>query len=574
MTLLEGLPISPGYSDGLAIVYDVEIERKLVVPDRDILSSQVDMELERLNEAVKKSHIELQLGQESSRPQTGQYDPAALLAAHALLVDEVAEKAKKHLCHKLVNIEQAIDFVIAEVVRHLQQLESIYLREREIDMRDVGRRLQKHLNGTGSWSSEPLPDHSVVVTSELLPSEAIELAKSGLKAIVVNHGGLFSHTAILARSLGIPAVSHVTTRIQSGTRLLVDGTTGTVIITPSSEDIVHFRKRKHDYLRSLKSTASSEKLPCITLDGTNVSLFANISRADEVKLVEQHNLSGTGLFRTEFLFLDSQESPCLNTQLKTYSQAAKATGELPLVIRTFDLGGDKLPTFLSTKPHPETALRGLRFSLAERSLLETQLRAIVLSAQEADVRILFPMVIGSDDLSHAIEMVNQTVEELGVIRCPPIGAMIETPAALFALEEILDLVDFVAIGTNDLTQYMLAADRDVAELTNDCSPSHPAVLRAIKQVVDCATEKQRPVSVCGEVAGNPDYACLLVGLGIRELSVSPQNAANVRHAIQGINCSKAQEIACKALGSRSATEVEKHLVELHESIIHTEYFRA
>jgi phosphotransferase system enzyme I (PtsI) len=249
-------------------------------------------------------------------------------------------------------------------------------------------------------------------------------------------------------------------------------------------------------------------------------------------------------------------------QSEIYSDMARGLDKLPLVIRTFDLGGDKLPPFLQlggSETHTNLHLRGLRFSLAERELLDAQLSAILHAAQSSDISILFPMVIGSDDFAQAIATVDRIVDQLGMFRRPPIGAMIETPAALYALDEILEMADFVAVGTNDLTQYMLAADRDLSEGTDDCTAMHPAVLRAIKQVVDVAEKQHCPVSVCGEEAGDADFACLLVGLGIRKLSLSPCRGAAVRQAIREINSQHAREIANQALRCRKPSEVRELL---------------
>jgi phosphoenolpyruvate-protein kinase (PTS system EI component) len=305
-------------------------------------------------------------------------------------------------------------------------------------------------------------------------------------------------------------------------------------------------------------------LPCITQDGVEISLLANIGRPEEVEQVGVHNLSGVGLFRTELLFLESRARPSFQVQLEIYEEAAGALEGRPLVIRTFDLGGDKSPAFLTSEdagPHPGRHLRGLRFSLSEEDLFETQLRAIVQVAQGKDVRLLFPMVVGSHDLSRAAAAVDGVVHALRVARRPPIGAMIETPAALFALEEILEFADFLAIGTNDLTQYMLATDRDAANLTDECTPMLPAVLRAIKQVIEVARAKHRPVCVCGEGAGDADFACLLVGLGIRELSMSPVRAAAVRRRLRNINCQSARHLASEALRCGAPEEVRRLLTQ-------------
>jgi phosphoenolpyruvate-protein kinase (PTS system EI component) len=393
-----------------------------------------------------------------------------------------------------------------------------------------------------------------------------------LAAIVAEEGGKYCHTAILARSLGIPAVTGIPTissQVQPGMRLLVDGHAGRVVIDPSPSEVERFVQLKRDHERSAGTLAAGEILPCITRDDVEIALLANLGRPEEVEQVGAHNLSSVGLFRTEFLFLESRERPSLEVQLEIYEQVAGALENRPLVIRTLDLGGDKWPAFLSsepTGPHPYRHLRGLRFSLAEERLFDAQLRAIVRVAQDKDVRVLFPMVVGSHDFSRAAETVDRVAHELGMTRRPPIGAMIETPAALFALEEILELADFVSIGTNDLTQYMLASDRDAADRTADCTPMHPAVLRAIKRVIEAAAAKQRPVCVCGEDAGDAGFACLLVGLGIRELSMSPARSAAVRQRLRNIDCRSARHLAAEALRCGAPEEVRLLLAAWSEVI--------
>lgn len=568
MHRLEGIPISTGYAEGVAVVYDYETDYRLEFPDRDISASEIGAEHGRLDDAVEQSHRELQQAEQSAIGPTGHTDSSAVLAAHAHLVHDIAVKVKQYMSRELVNVEQSLDSVIGELVKRMCQLENDYLREREQDIRDVGRRMMRHLTGAPQFPHVPLPAHTVIVARELLPSETIELSQAGLAAIVTEQGGKDSHTAILARSLGIPAVTGlfaVTSQIHAGMNLLVDGEAGRVTIGPSALEMEQFSKSRANYQRSTAAIAADENLPCLTRDGVEISLLANIGRPEEVGQIGIHNLSGVGLFRTEFLFLESQERPSFEAQCEIYAQTAKALGNRPLVIRTFDLGGDKLPPFLAslpTGPHPSRDLRGLRFSLTERLLFETQLRAIVQVAQAADMRLLFPMVIGSDDFSRAVAAVNAAIDKLGVLRRPPLGAMIETPAALFALEEILELADFVSIGTNDLTQYMLATDRSATDLTGECTPWHPAVLRAIKRVVNAAAASNCPVCVCGEAAGEADFACLLVGLGVRELSMTPVRAASVRHALRKLDGPTVQELANQALRCATPKDVRRLLTQL------------
>ena len=518
MLLLEGIPISPGYASGIAVVYDYEIERRLELPHRAITHSEIETECKRLDDALETSSQDLKRGEQSALNDPRLVDSAALLSVHSAMANEIAALVKQHIGREFVNVEQALDAVIRDFVKRLQILDNPYFRQREQDVRDVGQRMARDLAGSPPWTNEPLPPGSVIVAREILPSEALELAKSGVVAIVSEHGGTSSHTAIVARSLRIPAIAgitNVTSQVQPGMRLLVDGETGSLVIEPSPSDEESFLGRKREYQRLATSITAKEKLPCVTQDGIDISLLANIGLPEEVAHVAEHNLAGAGLFRTEFLFLESHERPSFEMQREMYDNIASGLGDLPLVIRTFDLGGDKLPPFLLEGPETNASLhlRGLRFSLADRELFSTQVRAILHAAQSSDVSILLPMVIGSDDFAQAIAAVDSAVEQLGVLRRPAIGAMIETPASLYALDEILELADFVAIGTNDLTQYMLAADRDLAEGTDYCTAMHPAVLRAVKQVVEAAERQQCPVCVCGEQAGDADFACLLVGLG-------------------------------------------------------------
>jgi phosphoenolpyruvate-protein phosphotransferase len=479
------------------------------------------------------------------------------------MANEIASMVKQHVGTEFVNVEQALESVIREWVERLRRLDNEYCCQREQDVRDVGRRMTRYLAGSPPYTNESLPAGSVIVARELFPSEAIELANSGVIAIVSEYGGTYSHTAIIARSLRIPAITGITnviSQIRSGMRLLVDGEMGRVVIAPSPSDEVRFAQQKRDYDQHAQSIAVEERLPSVTCDGINILLRGNVGRPEEVAGVSEHNLAGVGLFRTEFLFLESHSRPGFDTQLKMYDQMASDLNGLPLVIRTFDFGGDILPPFIlmnESEAYGSLHLRGLRFSLAEQHLLETQLRAIIYVAQATDVRILFPMVIGVDDFARALAAVDNVVEQFAVPKRPTIGAMIETPAALYALDEILELADFVVLGTNDLTQYMLAADRELAESTDDCTAMHPAVLRAIQQVVQASEKWQRPLCVCGEQAGDADFARLLVGLGVRELSVSTSRAAVVRQAIRELDSQWAGEMANRAIRCRKPSEVRE-----------------
>ncbi|WDI40553.1 phosphoenolpyruvate--protein phosphotransferase [Bremerella sp. P1] len=561
MITLQGIPLSPGMADGIAIVYDYEVERRLELPNRPVSDTDVENQETRLDDALAQSTQELKSAETFALNEPRLIGTAQLLSVHASIAQEIAALVRKRITTDRINAEEALDGVVQEFIERFEKLENNYIREREQDVRDVGRRILKHLITPIPCSREPLPAGSVVITRELMPSEAVELVKSGVVAILTERGGTLSHTAIVARSLGIPAISGIpelVSRVQPGTRILVDGETGRAEITPTKEAELLFLAHAKERESRKSKIAREEELPCVTSDGVSIRLFGNMGLPMEAKDAVEHNLSGVGLFRTEFLFLESRERPSLEEQVEIYSKMSSGLGNLPLTIRTFDLGGDKLPPFLlSEKPHANASLdlRGLRFSLQEVELLDTQLKAILHVARTANVRILFPMVIGPEDFSHAIRAVERATGYVGIQQRPKIGAMIETPAALFALDEILELADFVAIGTNDLTQYMLAVDRSLIDSNDDCSAMHPAVIRAIKLIVDASDQHKCPLCVCGEEAGDVDFARLLVGLGVRELSVTPHRAAAVRHAIRQVCFGELKETAKLSLKCHTPQEV-------------------
>ena len=567
MTVLKGIPVAPGLASGTAIVYDFEVGRKLCVPSSDVPRCNVAQEWKRLDEALEESSRDLTHVASLAGEGAGNATSLSLLTAHAAMTAEIASLVKKQIDSKLVNVEQALDSVIGEWVERLTRLDSEYLRQREQDVRDVGRRIARYLAGSMPWSKGPVAANSIVVARELLPSEAVELANCGVLAIVSDHGGRYNHTAILARALEIPMVTGIADAsrlIQPGTPLLLDGEAGLVVTYPTTRE----RDAFSEQMKRLASVTSTQMLsivePCVTRDGVAVELAANIGGPEEIPLVAEQRLDAVRLLRTEFLFMQSHERPDTQTQIEMYTCMARGLEGRPLVVRTFDLGGDKLPPFLAAEDsgqHRGLHLGGLRFSLTERRLFESQLKAVLSVSQEYDLHILLPMVVGADDFSRAVSTIQQVADRCGSLRVPPIGAMIETPAALFSIDEILDLADFVALGTNDLTQYLLATDRDLAVDEDDCTAMHPAVLRAIKTVVDAATRLQCPLCVCGEEVNDPGFAGLLVGFGVRALSLSPKQAPDIRAAIRQIDSRDAHVVAERALSCHSVADVKALIAE-------------
>jgi phosphoenolpyruvate-protein phosphotransferase len=466
-----------------------------------------------------------------------------------------------------INAEWAVETIVNDYAVRLAAEENEYLRERAADIRDLGRRLLRHLARHDRAPLSSLPGRSVLVARELYPADLVEIDRAHLAAILTELGGPTGHAAILARALGIPAISGIedaTRVITSGVELFVDGTTGEVWADPSPREAAQFAQFSKDYEDRLAAALSEERLASQTCDGLAIGLFGNIGRAHEAESVGRHRLEGIGLFRTEYLFLDEPEAPSLDKQRAVYGSVAETIGDRPLVIRTLDLGGDKFPRFLS--PHrennPMLGLRGLRFSLTSgRTLFETQIRAILaVAARGRDVRILLPMVLGPADFAAALGIIREVAHRDHLRTFPQVGAMIETPAAILMIDELIELSDFASLGTNDLAQFILAADRDSLELVADNAILHPAVLRAIKAVADAGVRTDKPVGICGEAAADPRLTELLIGLGIRNLSMSPAASVRVRQRIRTVDSHGAAEVAARAICCTNARDIHKMVV--------------
>jgi phosphoenolpyruvate-protein phosphotransferase (PTS system enzyme I) len=561
--ILRGRSLSPGYGAGRAVLYPVTHAARL--PRFGLERGEIEAEVRRLQAAFDCGRRDLERVRRHVEVNVGLLE-AEIFAAHQAMLDDklFQERIDQRVRRERVSAEQAVEAEVSETERQLAQLGDSLLRERAMDIRDVGRRLLSNLSPRERDAIAPLAPGSVVVAVELLPSETIDLDRAHVTAIVTEVGGTTSHVAILARALGIPAVTAVeaaTRRIPVGAELLVDGETGELTLWPSESARRGFEVRARVRSRTIEAAEAAEARAaagCQTRDGERIALRANLARTSEAHQVRLARLEGVGLFRTEFLFIDAHEPPSSDLQLDIYREVAAALGGLPLTIRTLDLGADKMPVFLvpHAERNPGIGLRGLRFSLKERSLFDAQLRAIARTAADADVRVLFPMVLGVADLRAARQRLEAAREETPGIPRVTVGAMIETPAAVFGIEQILEEADFVSIGTNDLTQFILAADRDAVDLLEDYSPLHPSVLRAIHQVVRAARSRGCPVSVCGEAAGDPAMAALLVGLGVRELSLSPSRATGVRQFIRRVACRDAEELAAAALAASDVAETK------------------
>ncbi len=567
---LQGRGLSPGMVEGVALLYQ-PLESELTFVNQVIAQNDVKAEINRLDCALATAISELENTQKHFAGDivTGE---SSLLDAHLAMLKDVEfwDKCKQRVRKDLIKIEQAVAEEVRELAGMLEGLKQEIMREHSADIRDIGRRVLRNIRNLDDVLPNQLvslPPNTILVAKELLPSDLLQLDRTNMAALVTEHNGPASHVAILARTRRIPAVSDIKDAVlllATGDRLLVDAEAGTVTVAPTQVQTARLVARRNQYTNPEPAVAQKQDQKCATKDGVCIGLYANICRTDEAHLVLEYGLDGVGLFRSEFLFLDVEQPPDLDTQYAAYSAVVKILNPRPIIIRTMDLGGDKIPCFNRTENDLALRMgkRGLAFSLTEKTMFRTQLQAILRAAQGGDVRIMFPMVTGVADLKEACNMVNEVVETEQLAKRPFIGAMIETPAAVFDIQEIVKIVDFISIGTNDLAHSILASDRQSQESSGVHSFLHPCVLRATEQVVQATLNQGVGLTVCGEAAGNPVAACLLVGMGVRALSMNPFYAARVCNVLQQLNLEQMEVAVKDALRVTTPEEVEQIIVSI------------
>ncbi len=562
---LQGRGLSPGMVEGVAWIH-LPSGSELTSARHPIAQDDVEAEINRLDQALAAAIRDL-----DKQPRHLSDDMAAaesaLLDVHLAMLNDAEfwNMCRRRVREELICIDQVVAEEVRGMAEMLEGLEHEVMRERGADIRDIGRRVLRNLGDSGESPANrlaSLPPHTILVARELLPSDMFQLDLVNLAALVTERNSPASHVAILARARNIPVVSDIKDVMEllaTGDRLLVDAQAGTVIVAPTRIQSELFAERRSRHALHETVAPESAAPEPTTKDGVRIGLYANISRPDEAQLVSEYGLDGVGLFRSEFLFLDVAQPPTLDEQVAAYSAVARAIHPSGVVIRTMDFGGDKIPKF--NCPESELSFRmgkrGLAFSLTEKTMFRTQLQAILRSARDGDVRILFPMVTGVAGPREARQPVAAVIEAEQVTRRVVIGAMIETPAAVIQIREIVKMVDFVSIGTNDLAHFILATDRQAQESPGALAFLHPSVLRATEHVVRTALNQGIGLSVCGEAAGNAAPVCLLVGMGVRNLSMNPFQATRIRHFLQQMTLEKMQGVASDALAAMTLQEVQQ-----------------
>ncbi len=564
--LLPGHGASRGSALGRA---RVRLPHALDVVEQRIAANAVEKELQRLHDAVDSTRAEMHLLRERLHGALAK-EVGEFLDLHALLLDD------PELLHGLDELIRAGRYT-ADYALRLQRdrlaavfdgMDDAYLKSRIDDLDHVIGRIHAHLQKRIGGPKGVAGD--ILVSDNVAPSELAQLQAQGVVAIVTSAGSTLSHSAILARSLHMPLVvgaAKALQKINDGDVLIVDGATGTVVIEPGPEDLRDYRQRLRELAKEQRELGRLRTKPTRTQDGVNITLLANAESGEDVAQAHSLGAAGLGLYRTEFLFLQRNELPDEEEQFRTYRDVVLGMSGRPVTIRTLDLGADKADRtglVLGNEENPALGLRGVRLSLVHGDLFDTQLRAIVRASGYGPVRVLVPMISNREEVVAVRKRLKRVADKLRkqgaeVADDIPIGAMIEVPAAAIALHAFVDLVDFLSIGTNDLVQYLLAADRNNDALGELYSPLNPGVVRLLKHIINVANEHQTPVAVCGEIAGDAKLAPLLLALGLTEFSLHPATLLEVRKAIRHSDLAVLKARTDKLLQARDRTGIENWL---------------
>ncbi len=560
-----GIAASQGIAYGQIFVYirnDVEVPAYQVEPENRIEEvARFDRALVVTRQQISKikNEVEKNIGPEE----------AAIFDAHLMVLEDQALIGETIRDFESTgrNIETCFNQVSSRYIQAFSEIDDEYLRERAGDLKDVAQRVLQNLLGQAETSLSKLADQRIVVASEITPSDSASMDRTAALGVVTDSGSKTSHAVIVARSMKIPAVvgvRNLTTRVSSGDWAIVDGYDGLVILNPSESTLFRYGK----ILEKKKSFESrlleANRQPAITLDGVTVSLMANIEKTDEVAKAKSYVADGIGLYRTEYLFLNASRLPSEQEQYLAYKSVVEAMAPLPVVIRTLDLGGDKPMAghadLFPKEDNPFMGFRAIRFCLEHQDIFKDQLRAILRASAHGKVRMMYPMISGTEELARANVVLAECRAELKTKGLAydeklEVGAMIEIPSAAATADLLAKTCAFFSIGTNDLIQYMLAIDRVNDRIAHLYEPTHPAIVRTLKQIVDEGHRQKIAVSVCGEMAGDPVFAPLLFGLGVDCLSMSPAWIPSVKYLIRAMTMADARVLAAEALTLDSPKEI-------------------
>jgi phosphotransferase system enzyme I (PtsI) len=562
-----GVPASPGIVIGTAFVRDAD---RISVPRTQIDPSRADEEIARLKRALEitandlralKNDISARMGDDHARI----FDAHLMILSDVTLVDDTLAVIKG----ERQNAAAAFDTVMNRFIESIGSIADEYLKERTIDLQDVKKRVLRALVGANNRNMPRPTEPSIIVAHDLSPSDTAQLDRSLVVAYATDLGGRTSHTAIIARSQGIPAVlglENLVEHVDTGDTLIVDGNNGVVIVNPTAGTLAHYQqeiKRFHELEEQLLLLSA---YPAQTLDGRQFELCANLDAANEVQSVIDHGGQGVGLFRTEYFFISQDYLPGEEEQFKVYRQLVEAMGEKPVVIRTLDIGGDKIAGYLNRVPelNPFMGWRGIRFCLTRKDIFKTQLRAIYRASAFGNVKIMFPMISQIEEILRTKEICAEVRDELTRDRYKfnpevELGIMVETPSAVALADQFAREVDFFSIGTNDLIQYTMAVDRGNSKIAHLYQHLHPSIVRLLRLTAAAAHRHNVHLSVCGEMAGDLLAVPILVGLGIDEFSVSPNVIPEVKRVIRSVTYDECRALVRRVSNLRTTAEIEAEI---------------
>jgi len=569
MKRLQGIPVSPGSTIGKAIVLHSD-ESSFSVPYQEITSDQVPQEIARFEDAITRTRAEILGVRKKLLAQIGR-EHSDIFTAHLLILEDrtLIEDVIACIKEKMTTAEHAFSNVVHKYFQAFSKIDDEYLKERVSDIKDVGRRLLQNLYGEKKGILDSIEENVVIIAHDLSPSDTAMMNKEKVLAFVTEIGGPTSHTAILGRSLEIPAIvgmDRVTTEVKAGDRVIVDGTHGIVIVDPDDTVIEEYTQQERRFTELITELDKLKDLKAEMADGHQITLAANIEFHDEIPSVLSHGAKGIGLYRTEYFYMNRSDLPTEEEQCHAYKQVAEKMAPDSVVIRTLDLGGDKFISALDV-PHemnPYLGWRAIRFCLTRVDVFKIQLRAILRASVHGNLKIMYPMISNVQELRQANVILEECRAELRKEKIPfdekmEVGAMIEVPSAALTSDILAKEVDFFSIGTNDLIQYALAVDRVNEKIAYLYEPTHPAILKLIKQVIENGHKQKRWVGCCGEMSGDPAIAILLAGLEIDEISMSPIVVPKVKKAIRSVSFKQAKQIAQKALTFETGQEVREYL---------------
>jgi phosphotransferase system enzyme I (PtsI) len=561
--LMKGIPVSPGVAMGKVCIHKDIFSH---VPTYTIEDNQIGFEIQKLKKAIEQVEGAIRRDYDNIRSQLtyGGYGDAEIFSTHLSILEDshfLSEVFEK-IATQRINAAGAVLLQIRRFEEVFCKIEDFYLKERVLDIRDIGKRLIESLTGPMEFDC-PFEEAVIIAGIELTPKDTVQFKRDRVLAFITEQGGKESHAAILARSMGIPAVLGIEgllSRIERGDFLIIDGNLGFVVVNPPEQVIQEYHRNQEKIKAHRKDLEKLITSPTETMDGERFKLMANIGNMMDLEFAIHYQADGVGLFRTELPFIIGDHFLSEEEQFQIYRKAVERMNPREVTIRTLDFGGDKFLVSLRPEKNPFLGYRSTRAFLKEKEMLKTQLRAILRASIYGKAKILFPMISSIEEVRQLQNVIKEVEDELVSQQADfgkgiPVGVMVEVPSLAIMASKLMKGVDFVSIGTNDLVQYTLAVDRDNDLVSHLYQPLNPSILWLIKNVVDAGNAYSKSVSICGEIAGNPSYFPLLFGLGLREFSVAPVLILEIKEMASLVTKEKASHIANKALGMDSSEEI-------------------